>query len=124
LEGRDAELLFPSRILPPPSSAPRQAGVKYIDARARFLLFGLTHVCYVRYVRNSRRDFGPTADRKIWTDRFFLFFPCKPLKSHKTAKEILGDSKEFLAGSKEILADSKERLAGSKEILGTKVPNP
>jgi hypothetical protein len=34
------------------------------------------------------------------------------LKSHETAKEILGESKEILAKTKKILAKSQEILGG------------
>ncbi len=51
--------------------------------------------------------------RKNFENGFFPFFACNPLKTHKTTKEKLGESKEILARSKKI-------LAGSKEILGEK----
>jgi hypothetical protein len=67
--------------------------------------------------QKASADFGAASDPKIWTKRKFLFFPCNPLKFHKTTKEFLGESKEILGDSKEILGKCKTILGGSKEIL-------
>jgi hypothetical protein len=66
--------------------------------------------------RSSR--FGAPSDQKKFGARFFPFFPCNPLKSHKMAKEKLGDSKEILADSKTILAVSKTILAALRDGRG------
>jgi hypothetical protein len=41
--------------------------------------------------------FGAASDRKIWTMILFPFFPCNPLKSHKTAKGIFGKTWQIQA---------------------------
>jgi hypothetical protein len=43
---------------------------------------------------------------------FFLFFPCKPLKSHKTAKAILGKIWRILTIIWKYLANPCAPLAG------------
>jgi hypothetical protein len=49
-------------------------------------------------------------------DRFFLFFPCNPLKLHETAKEKLGDSKEKFGSSKRMLGKKKKKFGGAGDF--------
>ncbi len=88
------------------------------------LLGDRAHACYLRKVRKPPGDFGAVPDQKIWTKCFFLFFPCNPLKSHETAKEILGESKLFFGDSKHFLGDSKHFLGDSLETAWGRLARP
>jgi hypothetical protein len=83
-----------------------------------------------RNPKSELRGSEPPRIEKFGGTFFFLFFPCKPLKSHKTAKGILGKIWRIQAIIWKYLANPCAPLAGREratllELLATRLaPNP